>query len=135
MNALTRQKRVRTQLMSDGKRVNWPAISFFFIEEIQKEENQGYTFFIKWKYKASIKTIETCWTGKEIRIDEHFRKINIVRFKDNIFINLERLQIVEERPIHGPLEKTEVIFYFEDGLRLVERLPATKWAWWKNTFM
>jgi len=131
MKPLTKQKRVRAQLMSDGKRVRWENISFFYLEEIPN----GVDMKIKWKYKASLKTIETKWTGKDLKMDEHFRRKNIVRFKENIFINLDRLQIVDETKIYGPQERARVEFYFEDGLKLVEYLDAEKWSWWKTTFM
>jgi hypothetical protein len=133
MVVLPRAQRANLQVMSDGKRMNWTSISYFWLEELTEEE--GYSISFKWKYKASLKVMITKWTGKELNLQKHFRGFNVVELKDNFYINLNRVQMVEEEAIHGPVEKTKITIYFEDGLYLTQIFEATKWAWWKTTFL
>ena len=121
--------------MSDGKRINWRSISYFYAESIEGTGEQGVEFTIKWKFKASIKSIRTTWTGTNLGLTNHFRKLSIVELKDDLYVNLDRVQIVEEEAVHGPVEKVRVTMFFEDGLSIFVIFEATKWAWWKTTYL
>jgi hypothetical protein len=130
---LPRAQRANLQLMADGKRVNWNNISILKVGTLETAD--GVSLEFRWKYKASIKTEITTWTGKNLELVKHFRPFNIVELLDNIFINLNRILFVEEKSIHGPTEKTSIRMVFEDGLEINETFLATKWAWWKTTFL
>ncbi len=121
-----------TTLLSSGKRVSWFNVSYLKYRKLPKEE--GYEFTIHWKYKAAIKKEIVTSPMATQELNKYFAKFGIVPLKDGVMVNLDNIMIIDEEPVHGPLEKTRVRMVFVDGFEIKEVMVATQWAWWKQTY-
>ncbi len=119
-----------TVLLSDGKRISWFNVNCVHFVKTKT----GYEFTIYWKYKASVKkeTVET--TMQDNEINQYFARFGLVLFED-YYVNLGKILIITEDQIFGPLEKTKSRMVFIDGYELIKTTEATRWSWWKNTYL
>lgn len=118
--------------MSDGKRVNFRNISYYKTKKLDVD-NYQLTFY--WRYKASIKNVDTVLYGKDLDLYKFFEKYNTVQLTDGIFINLSKILYTEEEKIFGPTDKVKLTILFEDGQRLEKILKYATWSWWRDRYM
>ena len=123
--------RAKTILTADGKRINWHQITHV---DLQREGGVLIGKF-KWKYKASIKVEEIALNLKDTEIGKYFKRYNFAPLTTEIYINLDKIMLLEENQIFGPTEKTKVRILFLDGFELYKVIESVRWSWWKTSFL
>ncbi len=122
-----------TVLLGNGKRVSWFNTSYVTVKELPDKE--GYEFTVYWKYKAAIKKEVFTSPMKTQELNQYFYKFGIVPLKKGVFINLDKILIIDEEQVFGPVEKTRVRIVFTDGFEFKELLVSTDWSWWKQSYV
>ena len=120
--------KARTVMTQSGLRINWKRVSYFSLEATKEH----YIVGIRWKYKASLRT-EYINLNIETDLYKYFKQHGLVKFED-IYVNLNKILLIEEKAVHGPNEKTRVRLLFEDGFEVIRIFKSTDWVWWKTTY-
>jgi hypothetical protein len=123
--------KARTVLMNNGIRINWRNIGYF---KLVKEDTNYYAD-IQWKYKAGIMTERVLVGDNTFEPFKFFKQYRIVALDEETYINLGHVMIIEEIPVRGAQEKTLVKIILVDGFRIVVKLDAATWTWWKTTYI
>jgi hypothetical protein len=116
--------------MSNGVRINWNNIGY--LDMVDNSADDGYTFIVRWKYKASIRREEIKLKKPNVTLFNYFKQYNLIELFNGTFVNLSRIMLIEEKAVHGPQEMTLVRMVFLDGFELIKKIPADKWQSWKS---
>ncbi len=119
-----------TTVLVGTKRISWFNTNCLTFKKVKT----GYEFTVYWKYKASVKkeTFET--TMQENEINKYFARFGLVAFHE-WYINLDKILIITEDQIFGPVEKTKVRIVLVDGFEINKTIEATAWSWWKMSYL
>jgi len=123
--------RAKTTLTADGKRINWSQVTHIDL----KREGGVLIGRFKWKYKASIKTEEVALNLKDTEIAKYFKHYNFAPLTNDLYINLDKIMLIEEEQKFGPIEKTRVRMLFLDGFEVFKNVESVRWSWWKTSFL
>jgi len=122
--------RARTILLSNGVRINWKNISYFTVEETKPIFKAN----IRWKYKAGLMEEIIEVGGEDFDPYKYFKKFGIVSLSEDVYINLNKIMLIKEKTVHGPIDKTTVRIVFNDGMQIIKKLDSKYWSWWKDTY-
>ena len=123
--------KVKMMVTADRKRINWSQITSVSLSR----EDGVLIGKIKWKYKASIKTEEFALNLKDHEIGPYFKRVNFAPLTTNLYVNVEKIMMIEEDQIFGAVEKTKVRMLFLDGFEISEKMEPAQWSWWKTSFL
>ncbi len=119
-----------TTVLLEDKRVSWFNVNCVRVEQLP----DGYNFIVYWKYKASVREELFKTSMKPNEINKYFERFGLVAL-DDYYVNLSKILITTENQIFGPVEKSRIHMIFDNGYEINKVMEATKWSWWKQTFM
>ena len=112
----------------DNYFINWRNVSYFDLTV----KDGVYTACIRWKYKAAI--IEEQVVIGEIQGPpaKHFKRYQLVPLGQEVFININKVLLVQEEPVENAVDKVKVRIVFTDGFQLIKKMDSEEWSNWKR---
>ena len=127
------QMRSPVSLLANGKRVNWNQVTH--VRAQKSIDGDGYELKIYWRYKAAIREeIFKHMASNDGQLNEYFKGFGFAPLNQGLFINLQKIMMVDEEQKYGPVEKTRIHIIFSDGMQIKETLESVQWSWFKKSF-